>query len=157
MGAGFTALLGVNNSGKSALLKFFYDFRDLFLAIASNRQALTAGLAGRTPTFAPQKTISDLNELFCNSNNHDLTIHFRVPHNGPQIPREIVVTVPRGSNTWRVELRGNEGALDVRDARIGSTTKPEDEGKSIFIKGTLPLLTCRRTLPPLDASARHCI
>jgi AAA15 family ATPase/GTPase len=27
---GFTALLGANNSGKSALLRFFYEFRNLF-------------------------------------------------------------------------------------------------------------------------------
>src|SRR6266702_3463896 len=27
---GFTAFLGINNSGKSSLLKFFYEFRNLF-------------------------------------------------------------------------------------------------------------------------------
>lgn len=30
IGPGFTAVVGVNNSGKSSLLRFFHDFRDLF-------------------------------------------------------------------------------------------------------------------------------
>src|SRR5256885_1292987 len=32
---GFTAFLGINNSGKSSLLRFFYEFRDLFSKLSS--------------------------------------------------------------------------------------------------------------------------
>ena len=32
---GFTALVGVNNSGKSSLLRFFYEFRDLLAQLST--------------------------------------------------------------------------------------------------------------------------
>jgi len=36
----FTAILGVNNSGKSSLLKFFYEFRYLFGRLTDPSQYL---------------------------------------------------------------------------------------------------------------------
>jgi AAA15 family ATPase/GTPase len=40
IGDGFTAFVGVNNSGKSAILRVFYEFRGLFQAL-------------QDPTFLP--------------------------------------------------------------------------------------------------------
>jgi ABC-type cobalamin/Fe3+-siderophores transport system ATPase subunit len=57
---GFTALLGVNNAGKSSLLRFFYEFRNLFDALQDPSQigtfanALTgARVLNATPTVLP--------------------------------------------------------------------------------------------------------
>ena len=33
IGNGFTAFIGVNNSGKSSLLRFFYEFRHFFASL----------------------------------------------------------------------------------------------------------------------------
>lgn len=35
LGQGYTALVGTNNSGKSSLLKFFFNFRNLFGRLSS--------------------------------------------------------------------------------------------------------------------------
>jgi AAA15 family ATPase/GTPase len=43
---GFSAFVGVNNSGKSSLLKFFYEMRPAFAAIATNVNVIQQMLGG---------------------------------------------------------------------------------------------------------------
>ena len=43
---GFTAFVGVNNSGKSSLLKFFYELRDLFLHLSKHENLAVASNGG---------------------------------------------------------------------------------------------------------------
>jgi len=43
---GFSALVGVNNSGKSSLLKFFYEMRPAFTQIGRNTGVVTQLWAG---------------------------------------------------------------------------------------------------------------
>src|SRR5438046_10562954 len=51
MGPGFAAFVGANNSGKSSLLKFLFEFRGLFGTIPStNGNLLTALRGGPQPT-----------------------------------------------------------------------------------------------------------
>src|ERR1700736_2758949 len=74
---GFVALVGVNNAGKSSLLRFFYEFRQLF-AIAGNLQALYNLVTGGNNVFNYQG-LSDQIEVFSNSNSRDLTIEISLP------------------------------------------------------------------------------
>lgn len=70
---GFTAFVGTNNSGKSSILKFFYEFRNLW-GLLSNPTSeviqLTAGGA-RNLSFSG---LIDQSEVFCDSNTRDLLI-----------------------------------------------------------------------------------
>jgi ABC-type cobalamin/Fe3+-siderophores transport system ATPase subunit len=53
---GFTALLGVNNSGKSSVLRFFYEYRNLWGVMQSERDLLnmiSGARVGVTPVLAP--------------------------------------------------------------------------------------------------------
>ena len=71
---GFTALLGVNNSGKSSLLKFFYEFRPLFNLLASPRDSNASNLYRTRNVGVGLSGLTDPQEVFHNGNTRDLTI-----------------------------------------------------------------------------------
>ncbi len=109
---GFTAFLGVNNSGKSSLLKFFFEFRGLFAMLAAGAGNISSGPKQQPIPFSYPPTVQDTEELFCNLNTRDLEITLKVvklaaseSRSGVSFARELVVTVPRQTNTYRVEMR----------------------------------------------------
>src|SRR5690349_16131964 len=72
VGKGFIAFLGQNNSGKTALLRFFYEFRNLFVRLAESGVMVQAvrdqGLQfARVPTH-------DFESIFSKTNDGPLTI-----------------------------------------------------------------------------------
>lgn len=115
---GFTAFIGINNSGKSSLLKFFYEFRDLFRILSSSniiasssegwqRTPLITSLGGNLQAFAFPSEITDNDEVFCNANNRDIQIQIRLtPNRGTeQKPIQLDITVPRGSTpSWTCKM-----------------------------------------------------
>ena len=116
---GFTALVGVNNSGKSSILKFFYEFRDLFAQILPNRAFISA-LQGSPQSFTYADTVLDTEEVFSNINDRNIEIeikfHFKQPptsnNNDPFIapfPKKVTLTIPRGTNTWTAKLQLKSG------------------------------------------------
>ncbi len=127
---GFTAFVGANNSGKSSVLRFLYEFRPLFQRIRLNEAPLDAALRG-IQGFDKVESILDIPELFSNSNGRDLTIEIAFPAEttptGP-CPELLVIRVPRGSNQWTVQFKvgGQMYSKDVNVAgselRRGNTT-----------------------------------
>jgi predicted ATPase len=98
---GFTAFVGINNSGKSSILKFFYEFRHLLAALADANSLITL-LRGGAITFVPGQNVKDVRELFSDSNERDLTIEFGFPgasSQAPWQPSSVSVTVMRERNT----------------------------------------------------------
>ncbi|OBQ19551.1 ATP-dependent endonuclease [Anabaena sp. AL93] len=72
---GFTAFIGVNNSGKSTLLKFFYEFRPLFASLSNHGEFINI-VKGGLYSSKLQGDV-DLKEIYCNENNRPLTINFQ--------------------------------------------------------------------------------
>src|SRR5437868_2290009 len=72
---GFTALVGSNNSGKSSLLKFFWEFRPLLQNLANTNALMSCLQGGQNPLNFPA-TIRDPAEVFCNQNARGLTLEF---------------------------------------------------------------------------------
>jgi len=142
---GFTAFLGINNSGKSSLLKFFYEFRDLFGRlsgpglITSNpvqMTSLVAGLNGQSQNFYIPPEIVDHEEVFCNLNNRNLTVQIQLIPTGeteqatPLMLPTLEVIVQRGSLSWTCKmhidnkelpsgnLRSNENNINLEDELV---------------------------------------
>ena len=116
LGKGFTGFVGVNNSGKSSLLKFFYEFRSLFQTLSSHIENLISALGNNPQAFGLPPSVFDINELFCNSNERNLEIEIRITPEGSEtethplpIVTRAVIKVPRGTNTWLAELYTEEG------------------------------------------------
>ncbi len=119
---GFTAFLGINNSGKSSLLRFFYEFRHLFRMLSSTgivssvnqfqRTALVECLNGSYQNFSFPSEILDVEEVFCNANDRNMQIQLRFTSTGRtgQVPLRLDVTIqrPTSSCTCKLFLDGRE-------------------------------------------------
>src|SRR6266851_1267486 len=103
---GFTALIGSNNSGKSSLLRFFYEFRNLFQLLSTVNNNFIEAVRGGSQAFSVPGSIGDINELFNDGNDRPITIDLTLPSVGEGILGRVQVTVPRGSNNWTVTTPG---------------------------------------------------
>ncbi len=99
---GFTGFVGINNSGKSSLLRFFHDFRPLLGSIAQ-QHVIIEGLKGRHGKL-DLYSISDADELFCNANTRDLEIDFCFSglEGSPShiVPKNLNIVILREGKTW---------------------------------------------------------
>lgn len=102
IGKGFTAFVGMNNSGKSSLLKFFFEFRTLFqmLGIQGN---VAEAFQGRGAGFSPA-SVADRIEIFADTNDRDIEILIRpldaVP-DPPDLPiPTLAAVVHRSTSNW---------------------------------------------------------
>jgi ABC-type cobalamin/Fe3+-siderophores transport system ATPase subunit len=120
---GFTAFVGPNNSGKSSLMKFFYEFRGLFEQIGSQPGVIAQALSG-PQAFNLASNIADHNEVFCNLNDRDLTVELRFPPSltPPNTPplTELRIKVPRGRNAFHITSLppGSNGPVDIAAGRF---------------------------------------
>ena len=98
---GMVALLGPNNSGKSALLKFFQEFKDLWGGI----YGMLAPSNSKLSHFSPTHT-NDPNEIFNDENNRNIRITIEVPE------REIHNSNPKTgeyANKLEITIKKNQG------------------------------------------------
>lgn len=82
---GFRSFVGVNNSGKSSILKFLYEFRDLFANLSNIGQVLHL-LHGNTLAFGLPSTVKDLGTLFSDSNARNMHIEFSFSNPSSHFP-----------------------------------------------------------------------
>ncbi len=114
--SGFTALVGSNNSGKSSLLKFFWEFRGLFDQLR-NLNALYGGLEGKRQGLNFPNTVRDHTEVFCNRNAESLSVEFDFSRIDPSelpkplapFPTKLVIDMDRATRGWiaKASVRGH--------------------------------------------------
>jgi ABC-type cobalamin/Fe3+-siderophores transport system ATPase subunit len=143
---GVVALVGPNNSGKSSLLKFFFDFRNLFVMLRDVNQWRIA-LANNNPVpFQYPKTVGDPNELFYDGNDRDLQIIIEVNYSkaelqemAPAIDRW-ALRIPRGHNHAYPEFMTNgttvKGSLDI----VGDHLRRSQREGNVLMCSTKPFL-----------------
>lgn len=102
---GLTALIGPNNSGKSAALRFFYEFRPFFEQ-ASNSAALHQMLALKNSwnaNFPPE--VLDPEEVFSFTNDRPLSVS--VTRSTGRLTRNpAIISLDRGQNVMRMQITG---------------------------------------------------
>jgi hypothetical protein len=104
---GFSGLVGVNNSGKSSLLRFFFEFRQLFSQL-SNPDNNFISVFNRNPAgFNLSNNVLDRSEVFCNANDRELEMQFHFnPESGDSEQRrfKLVIAVARTSVSFRMQF-----------------------------------------------------
>lgn len=120
---GVTSLIGINNSGKSSLLKLFYEFRDIFRHL-SNYQSVVQSLRHQTSFNFPE-TIYDIEEVFNNKNDHNLSIEIETEQIEPNIKPEPIklkqiITVFRGKNQFFLQIEIDGTIVAAGDIAIAS-------------------------------------
>jgi ABC-type cobalamin/Fe3+-siderophores transport system ATPase subunit len=123
---GFTSFVGVNNAGKSSLLKFFYEFRPIFQSLAPYSGTLLEVLQGRFAAYNPVATVFDQAELFSNTNTRDMEIEIKLPQvEGTSsdadcpIANRILLTLRRPTNTWTARLFASNHAFPNASGSFG--------------------------------------
>ncbi|MCK1463329.1 AAA family ATPase [Bradyrhizobium sp. 2] len=107
-----TALVGPNNTGKSALKLFFYEMRDLFLVFLRdphNQPNLISAAAGSS-VGVNYLGVSDVQEIFNNTNGRNLTFEIEVigatsPAGTNRTINKMVATCSRSAPTeWSIQF-----------------------------------------------------
>lgn len=143
---GIQAFVGVNNSGKSSLLRMFYELRPIFQSLIPTNQnfsgeAMSYGNYGLVPQ------VKDIEELFCNRNERDAVIGFDLylDQNHSSKQRFEIVLV-RGGNSWQGRFYvGNERAKSIVQTHEGRLPTRLGAGDPAFDSQLLRDLQARLT------------
>lgn len=119
---GYTSFIGVNNSGKSSMLKFFYEFRHLFSFLTNPTGNLLDALKGLPQGFRLASSILDQNEIFCNLNNRNLGVELRfisedeaLAYDDPLKSERFDIIIPRGTSKFLAKLYSANGELILNE------------------------------------------
>lgn len=114
---GFNAFVGANNSGKSSLLKFFYEFRSIFELLALDEPThFESVLKGNYIPFKVAPSVQNIEELFYNGNNRELTIEIQLTEPFEYfVPiefislKKLVLKIPRNKNEFTAAFYSDKG------------------------------------------------
>jgi ABC-type cobalamin/Fe3+-siderophores transport system ATPase subunit len=116
---GAVAFVGPNNSGKSSLLKFFYEMRSILTALADAN--ILVSLAGSGTQLGSAIGVEDPTEVFCNQNSRSLTIELELPAEGETPAYRISIgTDRRAPMLWKGSVMLGDPPTRV----TGSTALP---------------------------------
>ncbi len=108
LGTGFFAFVGINNAGKSSLLKFFYEMRPLFKALQDVNSLQNLCLGSNLP-IQKMPEVSDVEDLFFNGNQEDICIDVELKQPPPdaQAKEEVIkvaLVANRNSKSWKSQF-----------------------------------------------------
>jgi ABC-type cobalamin/Fe3+-siderophores transport system ATPase subunit len=101
---GFTAFVGINNAGKSALIRFLVEFRQLF-SFLQDRTVLSNHLAGIRSNPISIAHVFDPQEAFSNLNDNSIEVELKFAHEEPldtDSPTKILISINRDLS-WEIK------------------------------------------------------
>jgi hypothetical protein len=104
---GFSALVGVNNSGKSSLLKFLYEMRPAFAAMGTDINVIHQLFGGGKSQLSAMPEILDRDEMFFNGNRDGIRIEVSLPGFPPAPTSAVtkaVVEIARDENAFAAKF-----------------------------------------------------
>jgi ABC-type multidrug transport system ATPase subunit len=118
--SGLTAFIGANNSGKSTLLKMFFELRSIFEHLSDQKNFLQA--LQREASFALKPPVTDVRELFHHGIDRAITIQFQLPRDQRNrgLITDAVVTVRHGTPNFRLSLPQVGEIRATDEIRLGS-------------------------------------
>lgn len=136
-GPGAIAIVGTNNSGKSACLRALYDFRSLFSRLVSQASFWSHGSRGQPRPVGidlPVETVSDPSAMFHYGNERPIRVRLKVePARTPLsnamagVVTEVEITIVRGSAN--IQLTG------IRPGPVDAISSSDLTNKVLVIDG----------------------
>lgn len=121
----FTAIVGPNNSGKSSLLRMFYEFRHLWTVLSSVSLLVSSWSTDNQIVMVhgpnPQNQgIDDPHEVFSDSNKRPLSLRFEFPTQaGSPYIQALSLTANRPRlNVWALSLHTDTGVTVTSKADL---------------------------------------
>jgi predicted ATPase len=115
---GLTAFVGVNNSGKSSLLRFFYELRSLFEVFGTS--SLLGALQGARQGFGGFRGVVDGTECFPRANGADSEISFAFDTavSGEIQPVVLTLFLHREGVSWTAKIEAGGSQIACAGAGI---------------------------------------
>ena len=131
IGDGFTAFVGPNNSGKTSLLRFFYELRTVLGSLTEPGQLRTLSTPEQPVGISNYLGVDDPLSIFHAGNKRPLSVQldFRTDEQW-DIARVVLSCDPAGPTNWTGELYA--GPKRTRLVKAGDGTTPP-EGTARFI------------------------
>jgi ABC-type cobalamin/Fe3+-siderophores transport system ATPase subunit len=120
---GLQAFVGVNNSGKSCLLRLFYELRNVFAAMCNQNAVFSSLSAPQGSGLMPM--VKDPNEIFCDRNERDVVVGFEMtpePAEEPT-PSRFEIVMPRGSSNWSARIYVDGAPISTDGLGLRGDTK----------------------------------
>src|SRR5438445_3480736 len=124
--SGLTGIIGVNNSGKTTILKFFYEFRNIFQNLQHVPSIITA-MSPNGLVFSPPPTLKSNDDYFCNSNDRHMEMSFscKEDYKGELVdfepfPDRFSILVKRDENIARLSVKHKDGSFLTYSDKIGN-------------------------------------
>lgn len=118
---GITAFIGANNSGKSSILRFFYELRPIFQLLRQNEAWMRAFGQPFSMNFNfPSGIIGDVNELYSDTNQRPLKVNLSLLL---EQPPGTVGTNPRQVD-GSITLERSAQSIAKLELQIPETTAP---------------------------------
>ncbi len=143
--SGFTAFVGVNNAGKSAFIRFFVEFRNLFESMQTTGQIQPLLLVGASVPIQVQH-VMDPEEAFSNLNNDPIEI--KIDFSGEHLSRvpspvtQALIVIDRQVRC-SFKVSTSEGQVDFSRGLAWSGLTVNTGGKLVDFE---PLMTLAKTL-----------
>ncbi len=117
---GFTAFVGTNNSGKSSLLRLFYEIRQALLQLTDINVLLNLSRGGGV-NFNFSRSVTDVSDFFSNVNDRDAAVSFDFRPAGPsptQFLQRFTMTFKRGALQYFGKFVGGDGVLQESNNNV---------------------------------------
>jgi AAA15 family ATPase/GTPase len=137
-----TAFVGVNNAGKSALMRFLVEFRELFSHL-SNDGNIAQIINGHRPSFNPRYAL-DPTEVFSNLNEHGITIVIKLDGSvhDPTMPTKVDIHVRRDNRAFEISFFNEHGRINLNPpcARVSPGVLRDNANSSLTLNEFISLM-----------------
>jgi len=141
LGPGFCAFVGQNNSGKSTLVKLFYELRDLFSYIGPNGNLL--GLLQGRDQGVNALGAYDQGDIFSNRNNRGIELQVDLSPNGSSkgspITRVRFLCSRSNPNNWRATFFHGSDCQKISSSEVQYSGFSVSEGRDFLHLNNSPI------------------
>lgn len=144
---GFTAFIGPNNSGKSTLLRFFYEFRHLFVGLSAGGDMWSRLVTRKEFYFDFPPEVVDFQQIFCNTNERPLEIQFLFPvppKTDKATPSRLLITMSRSTRHCIAKAFTRNQEITLGD--LDNHSMPYTHHKNGMVVDWSPVFALARTL-----------